>query len=785
MATLALAAAFSAFPGGTFIGAFVGGVIDNFLLYPALFPAPDVTGPRLDALQRSSAAEGVPVRWTIGPLVRVPGQVIWLGPREEVKRELDLGGFSGSGPASFTFEYFQSLAVSFGRVTPGSSLYTRIQAVRKLMADTKILWNNGALAKYDDITWYYGDQTAPDPLMESVLGAGNVPNYSFEVFCVIERLALDEFGVGRVPNLMGLIQQDNDLSLQDALKLIIERAGLDPVNDVNFDRLPFCFRGMNLDGPTSTLDAVRMISGIYGVSFQARGGKIYAFATGDEDTFTVGSDFGTDTAPTATVEHVPVWDAPTSAEVRYVRWETDAQPGLEPYHDQTRSSDTGNKVSVSVPITLKSDEAQAVAKRIVWTAIAERKSIEEFILPPSYYFLKAGDALILTLDGRTLTMLCSDVTHGANYHVAVSGRSYNPLAYAQTGVGVAEGYTGNSTYEPPATELVLLDMASPFDDFVSGPGLFWAVRPSPATAQFKGAILYSSLDDADYAEAGVVGNAASIGQVVEYSGIECSAIFYDEVNHFTVAMDSGVLTSATKNEVLRGERNGLAVQAPDGDWELLAFVTVTDAGLHTDGRQQYRLTGLLRGRRGTEQLVNSHLAHGARVVVFQANSTVAFWDYDDSSFLGNPTFLKAPSLGGALDDFTPRRVVPQGRNAAPFAPSGMRWRLQAEAGAARDVYIYWQDRGKRWTDPMALAPAQADDELQQWSVEIRIGGPLSGLLLSVPVTEPFFNFDQVTRTALALSNPFGWAVDNSFTVHVRKQTSTGPRGRRADLGVSR
>ncbi len=73
---------------------------------------------------------------------------------------------------------------------------------------------------------------------------------------------------------------------------------------------------------------------------------------------------------------------------------------------------------------------------------------------------------------------------------------------------------------------------------------------------------------------------------------------------------SGTLASAPQSSILSERINALAIENPDGDWEIVQFcdATLVSAGV-------YNLTTLLRGRLGTEHAMRSSLAAGARVVV--------------------------------------------------------------------------------------------------------------------------------------------------------------------------
>lgn len=120
MATIVFAAAGSALFGTTtFWGAVgaasltsVGAYIDQAYLYPALFPPPDVKGPRLDDLSLQTASDGADSTLCIGPTCRSAGHVFWLTNLFEVKNNINGGGKGGSSGNYIEYTYFCHAAVA-------------------------------------------------------------------------------------------------------------------------------------------------------------------------------------------------------------------------------------------------------------------------------------------------------------------------------------------------------------------------------------------------------------------------------------------------------------------------------------------------------------------------------------------------------------------------------------------------------------------------------------------------------------------------------------------------
>lgn len=199
MATLLLSAAGAAVGGlysgtilgmsgaviGRAVGATIGRVIDQRLLGPGSEP---VEQGRVDRFRLTGAAEGAPIAQLFGRM-RLGGQVIWATNFVE-HVEVSGGGGGGKGaprqPRTTTYSYSISLALA---LCEGEIL--RVGRV----------WADGAELDLSTITMrvYPGSETQmPDPLIEAVEGAGQVPAYRGTAYVVIENLDLSPFG-NRVP----------------------------------------------------------------------------------------------------------------------------------------------------------------------------------------------------------------------------------------------------------------------------------------------------------------------------------------------------------------------------------------------------------------------------------------------------------------------------------------------------------------------------------------------------------------------------------------------------------
>ena len=197
MATLLLSAAGAAIGGmasgtvlgltgaviGRAVGATLGRVIDQRLLGSGSDP---VERGRIDRFRITQAGEGAPVAQLFGRM-RLGGQVIWS--TQFVERATTSGG-GGKGappqPKTTTYSYSVSLALALCE--------GEIRRVGRVWVDgVELDLTTVSMRVYRGT----GDQM-PDPLIEAVEGAGQVPAYRGIAYVVFEDLDLTPFG-NRVP----------------------------------------------------------------------------------------------------------------------------------------------------------------------------------------------------------------------------------------------------------------------------------------------------------------------------------------------------------------------------------------------------------------------------------------------------------------------------------------------------------------------------------------------------------------------------------------------------------
>ncbi|MCF6443479.1 glycoside hydrolase/phage tail family protein [Nereida sp. MMG025] len=191
---------------GRFVGASIGRSIDTRLMGGSQA----VETGRVDRFRLTGASEGTAIARVYGRM-RTGGQVIWSSHFEETKTTSG-GGKGSPKPKVTSFSYSVNLAIA---LCEGP-----ISGVGRI-------WADGVEIARDELTMrvYTGtpDQM-PDPKMEAIEGAGEVPAYRGTAYVVFEDLALAPFG-NRVPSFSFEVlsggNQDADLpDVADAVQAI-------------------------------------------------------------------------------------------------------------------------------------------------------------------------------------------------------------------------------------------------------------------------------------------------------------------------------------------------------------------------------------------------------------------------------------------------------------------------------------------------------------------------------------------------------------------------------------
>lgn len=334
---------------------------------------------------------------------------------------------------------------------------------------------------------------------------------------------------------------------------------------------------------------------------------------------------------------------------------------LDDYQDGAETSDRlissgQNTSALELPLGLTPTESKRLADAHLLDAIVGAVRFGPFNLTLDYARLEPADVVTLEDSQGTAFRVRLTKQGKAGGRLACEGVLDDASAMLSEASTSSSGY-GNSVgiKLPVDTQALLLDMPI-VRDGDSDQGFYVVAKPATDVA-FPGAVLLKSADDVTFETAQTMETAGVFGTASTVLGAGVTGVF-DEKNSITVDVGAGQLASVTRDVLLNGRGNALLV----GD-EVIQFRTATlvSAGVYT-------LTGLLRGRLGTEWAVGTHGAAECVVLLDGALRRVAM----SNSELGVAQHWKAVTLGRTAATATSQAFTDQAVGLKPRAPVDLR-----------------------------------------------------------------------------------------------------------------
>lgn len=702
MATVLLTAVGTALGGpvGGALGALAGRSIDG-----AIIGGGKREGPRLRELAVTTSSYGQPIPRQHGRM-RAAGTIIWA--TELVEHKDNTGGKKGQ-PSVTTYAYTSSFAVAVSS--------RPIQGIGRIWADGNLLRGTGGDLKVAGtvrIHTGHGDQL-PDPLIAADKGAA-CPAFRDCAYVVFEDLALADFG-NRIPALtFEVLADEGAIALAD----LVGPLGADASGHVLAPLAGFANEG----GPVSaTLDT---IGTLFPLAIDAGGARLTIERAASNNTMAApvlppparawdDHDFG---AGEGRRQDREAGEPERIAALRYYDVARDFQPGVQrPASHAPAGSGPQSTRTIEFPGAFAADDARTLAdgaaRRSGWRRETLQWRVAELdpALTPSAEVRvpgKPGNWRIESWEWRERGIELGLV----RCNPAVAAHAAGDAGGTMPPPDMLMGPTILRAFELPP---VGLDSAQPLR-FAAAAGL----------GNWTGAALY--LDrSGELVPIGRTGRSpAKIGQLTQPLPPSGGLRFERHASlEVTLAGPSTGFQSESLVGILAGA-NRLLVGG-----EVLQFALAEQAG-----PMQWRLSGLLRGRGGTESAALAGHAPGTGVVLLD-ESLVPL----DPALVPSEGTVTVAAIG--LKDFDPvlADLANPGVGRRPPVPVHPRAQRTAEGGLA----LQWirRARGAWGWDDEVEAPLVEETELYR----IGLGPPVSPL--SVWQSEaPALTFDAATYDAL-------------------------------------
>ncbi|MXP11014.1 phage tail protein [Pseudoblastomonas halimionae] len=694
---------------GTVVGGPLGGAIGSLLgrsIDGELSKGPDREGPRLTELTVSTSSYGRPIAQVHGTM-RLGGTIMWSTDLVE-HSEREGGGKGKPGTVSHSYSASFAVALSSRPIARLGRVWADGNLLRGAAGDLK---TGGTLRVHTGTP----DQQ-PDPAIVADKGTHS-PAFRGLGYVVFEDLELADFG-DRIPALsFEIVGNDGNVSLVELA------GGLADTPAGSSGTLPG-FSGYALEAPPiAALDA---IARVVPLDCHSAGGRLALGVSGSdqpveltEPAIAEGEDrFGGITGRSRKRARTDA--APPSA-IRYYDPARDYQPGQQRH---TGPVPDGQPTMIELPAAMSA----ATARSLIGATALRRRASRETVLWRDAALdaqLQPGMSVRLPQEAGTWRIT------GWEWRAEGVELELERLA-ATRAVDVAADAGANLPLPDlllPPTRIRAFEL--PWDGY--GDAAAPAIRAalSAPNEAWTGAALYAVEPDGGLRPIGPAGRTRAITGTIEAALGEGSPFHFDRTNQIEVQLldPAFTLASSTPERLAFGDNRALVGE------EIVQFSDAEDLG---GGR--YALTGLLRGRGGTEHRIAGHAA-GESFVLLDGRSAAV-----DPAKLAGAGDLAA--IGHADNAPATSPIANKGIATRPLCPVHPRVEIQADGALA----WRWTRRARgawAWRDEVDVALAE---EAERY--DIGFGRP-DAVVARWQTDAPAFGLAADTLAALVTAHPDG------------------------------
>ncbi len=483
--------------------------------------------------------------------------------------------------------------------------------------------------------------------------------------------------------------------LRSIIADLCRRAGFDPDLDVDLTGIAGRIPGLTLSRRSTVRACLETLQQAFPFDAVESGGQVCFRPRGGDVAAVLSAEDLIPFAEGSLVEIVRGRESelPRQVDVLYASTATDFQTSCQTA--RRLAGGASSAVSVELPLSLDDDVARRIAERLLYQPWLERDAYA-FQLDAEHALLEPADIVELALGGRTVRLRVIAVEANATvFRIRAVPDDAELLGSAST--GGRPGARLSSLRVVPPTVLFALDLP-PLRDQDDGPGWYAAASfDAAAGGSWPGAVLMKSLDGTAYDRFAALRGPATWGVCETVLG-DGPCTHWDEVSRLTVRLANGSLESRDRASVLNGANAALV-----GD-EIVQFRQAELTAADT-----YRLSGLLRGRRGTEHLTAGHAAGETFLLLttFDLSRIVG-----QQEAIGAVFWLKAVTAGLYAEDQPAESFADTGASLRPFSVAHPRASRDPQSG---DVSLAWVRRARvlgGWIDGADVPLVEADERYE-------------------------------------------------------------------------
>jgi hypothetical protein len=554
------------------------------------------------------------------------------------------------------------------------------------------------------------------------------------------------------------IAHPSSVNLALIIERICARVGLDDI-DVS-DLTSITVDGYAITRPMPARQAIDPLRSVGFFDVVERGHTLRFAARGKATVTTLAeSDLGAhepgESAPPAiTTRKIQDLELPRQVRVHYLASSREYEPG-EQLSPTRLTTDAVNDVDVELPIALPDTQAAQIAE-VLWADAWRSRWVHQFALDQRFAALEPADCIGVPVDGRIQRMRIVSIDDSGEILRRIEACRDDDGSYVSFAVAAEPERRPNTIDVLAGTELILLDLPALRDEDDDA-GVYAACIRSGVGTTWNGAVIFRSIDDgATYNPIASVTQEATVGELVSALADGITSTF-DEAAELIVDLESGTLESRTESAVLNGANT--AAIGGHGRWQLVQF---RDAEEISTGR--WRLTGILRGRRGTEYLAANSMA-GDRFVLVSGPGIIRL--PLQNAEIGAERIYRAVSIGAAFTTGVNQAFTGAGMALECFSPV----QVTGTRNGDGDLIISWMRRDRLSQTLRSNIPLPMSEASESYEIDIIAPGSPDEVLRTLTSSS-----ESVTYTAVQQAEDFGSPIPQQVIVRVYQLSALVGRG---------
>lgn len=339
-----------------------------------------------------------------------------------------------------------------------------------------------------------------------------------------------------------------------------------------------------------------------------------------------------------------------------------------------------SNVSIQAPATMRADQAKGIVEMLLYSTWNERRGYD-YGLSPRFLYLDPADVVTVqdsTSGDETLQRIGKNEI-GADLSLSVSAVIFDAQTYVPSGIAADAGDGWHSTIpDQQSSQLILLDVPMLRD--ADNIPLVYTLMSGYGRPGWRGGLAFISTDGETFKYRFAQNSEATIGIMLDALPATDRPFSTDNdtVVRVQIQTQPEVMAGTTQADMLTNFANAAAVKSGT-EWEIIQFRDCVQVESDV-----FELSGLLRGRKGTDYCTDNHKPYDRFVLLQPADVSYASFLPSDIT----KTFqFKVASPGQSIDAVSAQSLTYEGNSLRPYAPVQLAW---TKSGA--DLVLTWQRR---------------------------------------------------------------------------------------------